>query len=348
MSTQHGVTTKDKSGHARVGPSDRLLISAALVGLGLLIIAIAVWWQATHRTEKSDAHVAEIARRLEQSGRAEIPGVEPMLRRLEPSWRPPLPSGESPSPGGPATAGAPASAPEPTTGSPPGGGGAPAARTGVLPEVRPRVEQAGTATPEQPSGGMVSGALPESAAPRSGVSESGVSKSGASEPGMPESGRSQSGVSKLAGERGTAQRTAAAPSAGSGEPEAPAAAPAGAGSTAGQSTESRPEPAEVASAGATEAPLVPEKPRWMIQLIGYHQMDSVRAFVAENDLEGNAWTRVGRFRGRPWYTVLTGDYPDRDAAVAAINALPPALRRLSPIARRVEPGEALQPIEQPL
>lgn len=93
-------------------------------------------------------------------------------------------------------------------------------------------------------------------------------------------------------------------------------------------------------------PLVLDAPRWMVQLIGFHGQDSVREFVAARGIAGEAWTVQGSYRGRPWYRVLVGDYADRAAAAAAIDALPPKMRALEPIVRLLEPGTQLEPTDR--
>jgi septal ring-binding cell division protein DamX len=81
----------------------------------------------------------------------------------------------------------------------------------------------------------------------------------------------------------------------------------------------------------------------MIQLIGFFEPDQARAFTAANGIDESAWMRTSRYRGRNWHTVLIGDYPDRAAALGAIDALPPSLRELRPIARLLPVGTRLEP-----
>ncbi|MGB5834267.1 MAG: SPOR domain-containing protein, partial [Thiohalocapsa sp.] len=107
-------------------------------------------------------------------------------------------------------------------------------------------------------------------------------------------------------------------------------------------------PTESAQADASRAPatLVLETPRWMIQLIGFRSPESVREFAAAQALNHQVWTLEGSYRGRPWYSVLIGDYANGSATAAAIAALPPRLRALEPIVRRLQPGARLDPAER--
>ena len=86
-------------------------------------------------------------------------------------------------------------------------------------------------------------------------------------------------------------------------------------------------------------------PRWMIQLIGFYKLDEARAFAEARGLRGNAWTLESRYQNRPWYSVLTGDYTDRADALAAVGALPGALRSLDPIVRRLDSTDDLRPLD---
>ena len=97
------------------------------------------------------------------------------------------------------------------------------------------------------------------------------------------------------------------------------------------------------SANRARQPLRLAAPRWMIQLIGFFEADQARAFTAANGIAESAWLRMSRYRGRNWHTVLTGDFPDRASALAAIDSLPAALGELRPIARLLPAGTRLEP-----
>lgn len=73
---------------------------------------------------------------------------------------------------------------------------------------------------------------------------------------------------------------------------------------------------------------------YTIQWMGDRQIDSLRAVVAEHRPAAPvAIVRVIR-KGKPWYLLLTGDYPSQEEAVSAINALPERMSLKGPWPRR--------------
>jgi septal ring-binding cell division protein DamX len=60
-------------------------------------------------------------------------------------------------------------------------------------------------------------------------------------------------------------------------------------------------------------------------LVGARDPAAVRKFIGDNRL-GQPYAIFERpLDGRPWYSLVAGDYPDRKAAVAARDRLPGGL-----------------------
>ena len=75
---------------------------------------------------------------------------------------------------------------------------------------------------------------------------------------------------------------------------------------------------------------------YTLQLMGSYSLEGIEAFInstAEPERFAYFVTRRG---SAIWYVLTAGRYPSRDAAVAAINALPPSLADTKPWARSVE------------
>ncbi|HEY0634989.1 MAG TPA: SPOR domain-containing protein [Gammaproteobacteria bacterium] len=74
--------------------------------------------------------------------------------------------------------------------------------------------------------------------------------------------------------------------------------------------------------------------RYTLQLMADRRADSLRAFVAEQRPDGAvAIVRVKR-KGRAWYLLLAGDYPNQEEAAMAISALPRRATTRGPWPRR--------------
>jgi hypothetical protein len=104
----------------------------------------------------------------------------------------------------------------------------------------------------------------------------------------------------------------------------------------------KPQPALDAAPGT--APLVLEEPRYVVQLIGFHQEPSVAEFAQEFGMTGKARYMPSWYRGKRWYVVLTGDYASAEEGFAAARKLPPRLKALKPWVRRLPAGSQLLPI----
>lgn len=66
--------------------------------------------------------------------------------------------------------------------------------------------------------------------------------------------------------------------------------------------------------------------RYTLQLVGSRERAAIDRFVARHGLRPPYAVFERSLRGAPWYSLVSGDYPDRDAAVAARSSLPPTLR----------------------
>ncbi|RFA28517.1 hypothetical protein CAI21_11620 [Alkalilimnicola ehrlichii] len=66
--------------------------------------------------------------------------------------------------------------------------------------------------------------------------------------------------------------------------------------------------------------------RFTIQLIAAYDRQALLQYIEEQNLSDTVELVRTRRNGRDWYVVLTGDYPNQDAAVAALRQLPSSLR----------------------
>lgn len=65
---------------------------------------------------------------------------------------------------------------------------------------------------------------------------------------------------------------------------------------------------------------------YTLQLVGARERDSIERFVARHAIVPPYAVFERQLDGRPWYALVAGDYPDRDAALRARERLPAALR----------------------
>jgi len=70
-----------------------------------------------------------------------------------------------------------------------------------------------------------------------------------------------------------------------------------------------------------------EPGRYTLQLVGSRNRASVEKFVRDFRIEAPFAIFKRDLKGRPWYSLIAGDYPDRDAAIAARGRLPERLGR---------------------
>lgn len=78
----------------------------------------------------------------------------------------------------------------------------------------------------------------------------------------------------------------------------------------------------------------------LLQLLGTRSEQSAKQFVQQHSRSGSMFYLPLSLKGDPWYIVLMGDYPSRDAAILARNALPAVLQRQKPWLRSVEGVQA--------
>jgi DamX protein len=70
--------------------------------------------------------------------------------------------------------------------------------------------------------------------------------------------------------------------------------------------------------------------------MGSYSLEGIEAFINSTGEPERFAYFVTRRGSAIWYVLTAGRYPSRDAAVAAINALPPSLADTKPWARSVE------------
>jgi septal ring-binding cell division protein DamX len=75
---------------------------------------------------------------------------------------------------------------------------------------------------------------------------------------------------------------------------------------------------------------------YTLQLMGSYSLEGIEAFINSTGEPERFAYFVTRRGSAIWYVLTAGRYPSRDAAVAAINALPPSLADTKPWARSVE------------
>lgn len=153
------------------------------------------------------------------------------------------------------------------------------------------------------------------------------------------------------------QEPAPEPAPAAATPERPAAADSPA-ATAAPETKLPEAPEETAgpaaSAEAEAATPSPKAPDWLadqpdghytLQLLGAREPVTVERFLARHG-ERAELHPIRTWRGdAAWHIVVTGSYPDRTAATAALAALPETLRKLQPWPRRFEQIRAELPPE---
>ncbi|MDE2088434.1 MAG: SPOR domain-containing protein [Gammaproteobacteria bacterium] len=121
------------------------------------------------------------------------------------------------------------------------------------------------------------------------------------------------------------------------------AAPAG---TKTQPAATRKPPRRIAAVSRAAIPHGPQPRRedWLlkqnphsyaVQLMGASHEQGILSFIKTHKLGGRAAYFRTRYRGRAWYVLLYGIYPNRPAAQAALKRLPPALRKTSPWVRNL-------------
>lgn len=82
----------------------------------------------------------------------------------------------------------------------------------------------------------------------------------------------------------------------------------------------------------------PEK--FTLQLFGSHELENAKAFIRQHQIGGQAKYFVSEHKGKIWYSVIYGVYPDRDAAQSAMKTLPASLKAIKPWVRRFDDIQA--------
>ncbi|MCG6939817.1 MAG: hypothetical protein LJE69_01005 [Thiohalocapsa sp.] len=100
--------------------------------------------------------------------------------------------------------------------------------------------------------------------------------------------------------------------------------------------------AKPGEAGSSTNTLTTGKNMVALQLVGLPSHEDIERFIARHDLPGKIYLKVDSLRGRPWYGLIYGMYPDMAAAEAARKALPPDLARLDIWLRELPAGTPLE------
>ncbi len=75
---------------------------------------------------------------------------------------------------------------------------------------------------------------------------------------------------------------------------------------------------------------------YTVQLMGSHELDSVRQFIQHHGLTGDLAVFKASRNNKDWFVLVQGVYPTRQAAEAAKAQLPPAVRATQPWARSLK------------
>ncbi len=101
-------------------------------------------------------------------------------------------------------------------------------------------------------------------------------------------------------------------------------------------------PAEPSTAAPAANTLTTDKEMVVLQLAGLPNHAAVERFIARHALPERVYLKADTLRGRTWYGLIAGLYPDMAAAEAARDALPPDLARLDIWLRELPAGTVLE------
>jgi hypothetical protein len=123
-----------------------------------------------------------------------------------------------------------------------------------------------------------------------------------------------SGADPASVENNPPPQTAAVAPPPAGKPPAPAAAD---------------EPAPVVLPGLLGPEWLSAQPpeRYTLQLVGARDLGAIRRFIARHQLAGELAVFEREMGGKPWFSLLSGSFPNREAALRARSGLPRALRK---------------------
>ncbi|MDE1461774.1 ATPase, T2SS/T4P/T4SS family [Spartinivicinus poritis] len=82
------------------------------------------------------------------------------------------------------------------------------------------------------------------------------------------------------------------------------------------------------------------KSSYVLQVLGVSSSRGAKAFISQHRTAGNLKYFRTRYKGKPWYVVTIGLYPNRDSAQTASRQLPPKLRQQKPWARSIASVQA--------
>lgn len=108
--------------------------------------------------------------------------------------------------------------------------------------------------------------------------------------------------------------------------------------TAAATTKSAAKPA-ARSADERRLLALPDQ-QYVVQLMAGYSREKVTGFIGSAGGGVKVYYFESRLQGKPWYVAVTGPYPDRAAASAAITRLSPALRKEKPWPRSVSTIQA--------
>ena len=91
---------------------------------------------------------------------------------------------------------------------------------------------------------------------------------------------------------------------------------------------------------AQEQVLAQEPDSFTLQLFGSHDLKNAQAFIRQHKLGKQANYFVSEHKGKDWYSVIYGVYPNQAAATAAIKTLPASLKKIKPWVRRYDDIQA--------
>ncbi|WP_316367184.1 AAA family ATPase [Candidatus Thiodiazotropha sp. CDECU1] len=72
---------------------------------------------------------------------------------------------------------------------------------------------------------------------------------------------------------------------------------------------------------------------YTLQLIAVENLDSLKRYIEKNGLAAETHTLKTTRKGKPWYALLWGDFPDRESALQAASALPAKVQKTGVWAR---------------
>ncbi len=129
----------------------------------------------------------------------------------------------------------------------------------------------------------------------------------------------------------------------------PAASPEPSETTTSGQTEPAPDqpgpPADASEASGTTAPSLTATPievgknMFVVQVMGFYTLDSLREFVDHHGLPGEYFYRQETYQGRPWFVLIHSLHDSQKAAEAAVASLPPDLASLDIWVRKLEPSK---------